>query len=291
MEKYIDIIISSYSGYFSYLKNEIIHPHLNNYFYWLIVISLVVFILEIIFPWRKNQAIFRKDFFLDTFYLFFNYFLFNLLAFIALSNLVETFLLDFLQIFGLSIDSLQLFNLKNLPNPLALILFFIILDFVQWLTHRMLHRFEFLWQFHKVHHSVKEMGFAAHMRFHWVETIIYKSALYFPIAILGGFTLENVILIHLITLAIGHFNHANIKVDYGFLKYIFNNPKMHIWHHAKVLPTKYGVNYGISLSVWDYIFKTNYIPSDGKDIELGFNGDEKFPKNFIQQEIYPLNKE
>jgi sterol desaturase/sphingolipid hydroxylase (fatty acid hydroxylase superfamily) len=30
---------------------------------------------------------------------------------------------------------------------------------------------------------------------------------------------------------------------------------MHIWHHSKKIPNKYGVNFGISLSLWDYIFK------------------------------------
>jgi sterol desaturase/sphingolipid hydroxylase (fatty acid hydroxylase superfamily) len=63
---------------------------------------------------------------------------------------------------------------------------------------------------------------------------------------------------------------------------------MHIWHHSKKMPNKYGVNFGISLSIWDYLFKTNYIPKDGRDIELGFEGEQTFPKDFIKQEIYPL---
>jgi sterol desaturase/sphingolipid hydroxylase (fatty acid hydroxylase superfamily) len=50
------------------------------------------------------------------------------------------------------------------------------------------------------------------------------------------------------------------------------------------------VNFGITLSIWDYLFKTDYIPFNGRDIELGFEGDEKFPKNFILQEAYPLGK-
>ena len=65
---------------------------------------------------------------------------------------------------------------------------------------------------------------------------------------------------------------------------------MHIWHHAKELPenSQYGVNFGLTLSIWDYLFKTNYIPYSGKDIELGFKGDEDFPEHFLSQEIYPL---
>ena len=65
---------------------------------------------------------------------------------------------------------------------------------------------------------------------------------------------------------------------------------MHIWHHAKKLPShvRFGVNYGLTLSIWDYMFKTNYVPHDGRDIELGFEDDEKFPKDFLTQELYPL---
>ena len=54
MEKYIDIIIKSYSSYWNYLKYELISlSHWDNYFYGLIAISLLVWILEIAFPWRK----------------------------------------------------------------------------------------------------------------------------------------------------------------------------------------------------------------------------------------------
>ena len=60
---------------------------------------------------------------------------------------------------------------------------FLLADFIQWLVHILLHRIPKLWEFHKVHHSVKEMGFAAHLRYHWMESIIYKTALYLPFTI------------------------------------------------------------------------------------------------------------
>jgi sterol desaturase/sphingolipid hydroxylase (fatty acid hydroxylase superfamily) len=290
MNKYQDIIINSYSDYFRYLKSEIISFHPENYFYGLIVISAVVFLLEIIFPWRKNQPIFRKDFWLDTFYMFFNFFLLNLIVFLALANVTEQLFKDILAKFNLELVSLQLFDINQLSKPIALLLFFLITDFIQWNTHRLLHRVPFLWNFHKTHHSVKEMGFAAHLRYHWMEPVVYKSILYIPLAIIGGFTVTDVFIVHFFAITIGHLNHANLGWDYGKLKYIFNNPKMHIWHHSKEMPNKYGTNYAISLSIWDYIFKTDYIPYDGKDIELGFEGDETFPKSFIQQEMYPLTK-
>ena len=288
MNKYQEIVINSYSGYFNYLKNELFSLHIENYFYGLIIISLAVFILEIVFPWRKNQPIFRKDFWLDVFYMFFNFFLLNLIVLIALSNVTEQLINDFLVIFNWKLSSIQLINLSRYPKIISLLIFFLVSDFIQWITHRMLHRVSFFWNFHKVHHSVKQMGFAAHLRYHWMEPVIYKSMLYIPLAIIGGFTIQDVFIIHFFTITVGHLNHANLGWDYGVLKYVFNNPKMHIWHHSKKMPNKYGMNFGITLSVWDYIFRTNYIPSDGRDNELGFEDDEKFPKDFIHQETYPL---
>ncbi|MBG6109721.1 sterol desaturase/sphingolipid hydroxylase (fatty acid hydroxylase superfamily) [Flavobacterium sp. CG_23.5] len=290
MDKYIEIIKNSYSGYFNYLIDEILYWKWDNYFYGLIAISLFVWLLEIIFPWRKQQAIFRKDFWLDLFYLFFNFFLLNLILLIALSNIVEQFSNNVLQVFGLELTTIQLFSISTLPKPLALFIFFIISDFIQWNVHRLLHTIPFLWKIHKTHHSVKEMGFAAHFRYNWMEPIVYRSILYIPIILIGGVNLEDVFIVHFMSIAIGHLNHANLGWDYGFLKYIFNNPKMHIWHHSKKIPTKYGVNFGISLSIWDYIFKTHYIPKDGRDIELGFEDENEFPNDFIKQEIYPLIK-
>lgn len=288
IEKYSDIIYNSYSGYWNYLKNELfLKGSWDNYFYGLIIISVVIFLLELAFPWRKNQPIIRKDFWLDTFYMFFNFFLLNLILFIALSNLAEQLFKDFLNFLGLTINSLQLIDIDAFPKIIGLLIFFVVTDFVQWNTHRLLHKSKFLWNFHKVHHSVKQMGFAAHLRYHWMEPVIYKSLLYIPVALIGGFDAQDVAIVHFFAIIIGHLNHANIGWDYGILKYIFNNPKMHIWHHAKHLPKQreLGVNFGITLSLWDYLFKTNYIPSNGKDIELGFENDDDFPHGFIDQEL------
>ena len=288
MERYLRVITESYTGYWNYLLNEILYPSWHNYFYWLIALSLVVWILEVVIPWRKEQAIFRQDFWMDGFYLFFNYFLFSLIAYNAISNVAVTAFNDFLSLF--EINNLVAIQIQTWPKWTQLLTLFVIADFIQWNVHRTLHRVPWMWEFHKVHHSVKEMGVAAHLRFHWMESIFYKTAQYIPLAMIG-FGLQDFFIVHIFTTAIGHFNHANLNISYGPLKYIFNNPKMHIWHHAKTLPDgSYGVNYGLTLSVWDYIFKTDYIPSNGQDIALGFDQDEQFPKTLGKQLIYPLFK-
>lgn len=46
--------------------------------------------------------------------------------------------------------------------------------------------------------------------------------------LLGGFELEQAYIVHFITITIGHLNHSNIKISWGALKYVFNNPIMHL---------------------------------------------------------------
>lgn len=337
--KYLEIIKNAYSGYANYLWSEITHPSLHNYFYWLILISLFFFALEICNPWRKEQSKFRKDFWLDVFYMFFNFFLFSLIIYNAASDVVVNFFNDGFRA-GFDID-LQASNpLKSLPMWAILCIGFLVRDFVQWLTHRLLHRVEFLWEFHKVHHSVEEMGFAAHLRYHWMETVVYRTIEYLPLALLG-IGLYDFFIIHIFTLAVGHYNHSNItvsgKITGGILglaigvliansffeisilqdasimnqlgviilcamigvfllgpimKYLFNSPEMHIWHHAFNLPEekRFGINFGLTLAVWDYLFGTAHIPHNGRDIKIGFPGVDEFPDTFIAQSLHGIKK-
>lgn len=263
------------------------NPSWTNYFYWLLGLSFLVFILEIILPWRKDQKIFRKDFWLDAFYILFNFFLFSLVGFNALSNVGVELFNDSLNYFG--IQNIVAVEVQDTPVWMQLFIMFVVADFIQWNIHRQLHKRKWLWEFHKVHHSVKEMGFAAQFRFHFMETVLYKSFQYVPLAMIG-FGIQEFFVVHMFTVLVGHINHANVGWSYGKLGFIFNNPKMHIWHHAKELPEEHlsGVNFGLSLSLWDHLFKTAYIPKDGQDIELGFEGDEDFPRTFSKQLILPF---
>jgi len=337
--KYLEIFINGYKGYASYLWNEIAHPSLHNYFYWLIFASLFFLILEWSKPWRADQPKFRKDFWLDAFYLFFNFFLFSLIIYNAASDVVVQLVNDLFQSL-LGID-LQSFNpMQTWPMWAILITGFIVRDFVQWWVHRLLHRVPRLWEFHKVHHSVEQMGFAAQLRYHWMENVVYRSIEYLPLAFLG-IGLYDFFVIHIFTFLIGHFNHSNITVS-GYvssgilgtlvgilvagnffdinlipeptvwttlitmivsittfslilgpvMRKVFNSPEMHIWHHAYHLPEHrhYGVNFGLSLAIWDYIFGTAYVPYDGRDIKLGFTGMESFPKDFVGQNMHGIKK-
>lgn len=327
-----DTFLKGYQNYAGYLWHEITHPSFHNYFYWLIGVSLFFLAVEWLRPWRRSQGRFRKDFWLDAFYMFFNFFLFSLVIYNAASDVIVNFFNNIIQ--NVTGFDLQASNpLRQWPVWGILIFGFIVRDFIQWWVHRLLHRSPRLWEFHKVHHSVEEMGFAAHLRFHWMETVVYRTIEYIPLALLG-IGLYDFFVIHIFALTIGHYNHSNLTVSgyvtggilgalvglvisqgyfdvqlFGTLttlqslgvvagcaamaslilgplmKYIFNSPEMHIWHHAYTFPKhhKYGMNFGLSLSVWDWLFGTAYVPHDGRDIKLGFPGVEKFPSSFATQ--------
>ncbi|PWL39612.1 sterol desaturase [Flagellimonas aquimarina] len=288
MQDYFEAFINGFLGTAQWTWKSVLFevPWYTNYFWGLILISLLVWGLEIIFPWRKDQSIFRKDFWLDGFYMFFNFFIFA----IVISGVYKMLEL-LLGTIGVTANSVAIIDFSNWPIWSQLLIFFIILDFVQWFTHVLLHKFPFLWRFHQVHHSVKEMGFAAHLRYHWMENIFYKPLKTFGVMILGGFEPEQAYIVHFAAIAIGHLNHANIKLTYGPLKYLLNNPVMHLYHHSYILPKgKFGVNFGISLSLWDYLFGTNYIPESSGKIELGYPGDQAFPKSFWGQLVYGFKK-
>lgn len=339
MAKYWDIFINGYKGYADYLWQDILNPSWNSYFYWLILASGFFFVLEVVIPWRKGQKVLRKDFWMDGFYMFFNFFLFSLVIYNAASDVI-------VNLFNDGIKAVSNFNLQE-SNPLnlmpywsVLLIGFFVRDFVQWWIHRLLHNSERLWEFHKVHHSVEEMGFAAHLRYHWMENIVYRTLEYIPLALLG-IGLYDFFVIHIFTLAWGHFNHSNISVSgritggivggligiilanslleitifegvstlvkwgvfFGsiavgslalgpVMRKLFNSPEMHIWHHSYDLPEEHprGMNFGLTLAIWDYIFGTAYVPHDGRDIRLGFPGVEEFPKDFASQNMHGFKK-
>lgn len=333
MEKYWSIFVNGYTGYAKYLWFEITNPSLKNYFYWLLMVSIFFFILEVVIPWRKKQPVFRRDFWLDVFYMFFNFFLFSLIVYNAASDVVVNLFNDGIKWLTGGFDLQKANPLQSWPMWAILLTGFLVRDFVQWWVHRLLHSTEWLWQFHQVHHSVQEMGFAAHLRYHWMENVVYRTLEYLPLALLG-IGLYDFFVIHIFTLAWGHFNHSNIsisgKVTGGilggllgvlvvnnladitivqdsptwvlavvfigsvamgvfmlgpYMRVLFNSPEMHIWHHSYELPQDrpHGINFGITLAIWDYLFKTAHVPHSGRDIKLGFPGVEEFPNNFIQQ--------
>jgi sterol desaturase/sphingolipid hydroxylase (fatty acid hydroxylase superfamily) len=313
------------------LFQDILHPSFHSFFWWTIALSIFFFALELIAPWRKQQATFRKDFWLDLFYVFFNFFIFSLVVWAAGQNVLTQLFDDFIGLFGL--DNVVATQVHKLPVWAYYLILFLVGDFVSWNVHRVLHRVGWMWEFHKVHHSVEQMGFAAHVRYHWMENLIYWAFRFLPFAILGA-DMSQIFAIHVFNVASGHFNHTNITLNprvtgsifgaliglglaylyadtwwmwlvwtgtgialFGlilgkYMRHILNSPEMHLWHHAWEIPSDrpYGMNFGITLAIWDYIFGTALVPKIDGDVKLGFDGLEKFPDGFIGQAGYGFGK-
>lgn len=261
-------------------------PIYLQYYFWLIGISLLVFLLERIRPWRREQKILREGIWQDLFWLVFNgHFLGLLLAMVTgdLVQLLNTALFNL----GLPVpESLAL--AAHFPVWLQFIIFFLVKDFVEWNIHRMLHRVPWLWEFHKLHHSIRDMDWIGNFRFHWGEVIVYKTLSYLPLTVLGvdgGVILA----IAVIGTLMQDLNHANLRLHWGPLRYVLNSPAMHIWHHDAEMHGKGGQNFGIVLSVWDWMFGTVYWPKDQEEPkELGFAEIRAYPKGLISRFAWPI---
>jgi sterol desaturase/sphingolipid hydroxylase (fatty acid hydroxylase superfamily) len=314
----------SYQDYAGYLWSDITHPNWHSFFWWTIGLSVFFFGLEVLRPWRKVQPILRKDFWLDLFYIAFNFFIFSLIGWFALQQVVLAGLSQLFAWVGYEQGLAK--AVASLPVWAYYPLLFVVADFISWNVHRLLHRVPWLWEFHKVHHSVEQMGFAAHVRYHWMENVVYWIFRFLPLTLLG-FDLVDIFWVHILNVAWGHFNHANITVSprwsgaiFGalaglgigvtltdswwqwglallggtvvgllllgpYMRYLFNSPEMHLWHHAYDVPAghRYGVNFGITLAIWDYVWRSAYVPRHDAEIRLGFQGIEGYPKSFWRQ--------
>jgi len=260
----------------------------TQYWFWLIVISAGVFLLERIFPWRKEQKVLRPQLLQDLFWLAFNGYLFGRFFGSVFTPIRHVLFSGFEIAAGVS-PSIN--ALGRMPFVAQVLLCLIVLDFTEWCVHNLLHRVNLLWSFHRVHHSIHTMDWIGNFRFHWMELILYNTVKFLPIALLIGDRWEVLLYVAIISTCIGHLNHSNLYISWGPLRYVFNSPRMHIWHHDKKPGNRAGYNFGIVFSVWDWLFKTAYMPLDRTPESLGFHRDEKVPYNLPMRFLAPfINK-
>lgn len=255
----------------------------------LAAISALVMALEHFFPWRKGQKQLRPRLGSDFLHLVFNAHFLGLL----LAGLADTWVLPYLDgaLAGRGwTDAVYRNSAAAWPLWAQIVVALVVLDFVQWCVHNLLHRVPFLWEFHKAHHSIVdgEMDWIVSFRFSWLEVLVYKTILYLPM-VYFGFAWEALMFHAIFGTLIGHLNHANLDLGHGPWRYVLNSPRMHIWHHDYDGDEKTTVNFGIIFSTWDWLFGTAKMP-DQPPKRLGFAGVEEFPPNFFAQEIWPLQR-
>ncbi len=253
----------------------------------LAVLSVGVALLEWRWPWRQDQPQMRRRLWSDLVHLVFNGHYLGVWVYAIYARWLHQPVTQAVEALGLS-GVLFANAAATWPTALQIVVALFVIDFLQWGVHNLLHRVPALWTFHKIHHSVVdgEMDWIVSFRFHWMEVVIYKSCLYIPLAFFG-FGPAAIMTHAILGTLIGHLNHANLNWDYGPLKVLLNNPRMHLWHHDRNLELGRTVNFGIIFSCWDYLFGTAQVP-DRPPKSIGFEGDHVVPQTFFGHAFWPF---
>lgn len=156
------------------------------------------------------------------------------------------------------------------PTWLETILILLILDLALYLWHVASHKIPFLWRFHRVHHSDLLLDFSSATRFHVGELAI-SAIIRLSLVLLLGIGLSQVLLFEFLVILCAQFNHSNMKLPKWFepiLRAFVVTPEMHHIHHSDI-PVETDSNYGTTISIWDYAFRTFRWRPDITNINIG----------------------
>jgi sterol desaturase/sphingolipid hydroxylase (fatty acid hydroxylase superfamily) len=242
--------------------------------------STVLFVvIEKLFPLYKNQAIFRPEWQTDLKHFAVNHFLVGLIL------LTVNFLLN--HAFGWLVVSDFQQTVRHIPFVWQLLLCILVADLAQYWTHRAYHEVPYLWRYHAVHHSAKTMDWLAGSRQHMLELIFTRVCVLAPLFVLG-FS-EAVMNTYIIIVGFqAVFNHANVHLPWGPLKYVIVTPDFHHWHHSQddeAIDRNYAAHYAFI----DYIFGTAVKVPKNKPFpeRYGVVGDY-MPDGFVNQQAFPF---
>jgi sterol desaturase/sphingolipid hydroxylase (fatty acid hydroxylase superfamily) len=174
---------------------------------------------------------------------------------------------------------------RDLPFPIALFLIVLVADLVQYWTHRAYHEVPLLWRLHAVHHSVKSMDWLAGSRQHILELILTRTLVLAPIFVFG-FS-KNVIDAYIVIVGFqAVFNHANVSVRLGPLRYLIVTPNFHHWHHSQDTEA-IDKNYAAHFAFLDHLFGTAVQSDREWPSRYGVVGDY-VPNGFWKQFKFPF---
>ncbi|MCU1441708.1 MAG: Sterol desaturase, partial [Rhodoglobus sp.] len=169
-----------------------------------------------------------------------------------------------------------------------LLLCILVADLMQYWTHRAYHEVPYLWKFHAVHHSTKTMDWLAGSRMHVLELVFTRVCVLGPLYVFGFE--KSVMDAYIIVVGFqAVFNHANVHLPWGPLKYLVVTPDFHHWHHSSD-EAAIDKNYAAHYSFLDHLFRT-VVKTDGKFPEnYGVQGDY-MPEGFVRQQLFPFKKQ
>jgi lathosterol oxidase len=245
-----------------------------------LLLMTVIFIpIELFFPKNKNQTKFHEEWRTDLVYFVISHLFIQFFGVITQKPAVL--------FFGwIGLDKVHLW-VQQLPFILGLLLAFFTTDLFQYWAHRIFHNHVYLWRFHSVHHSTQHMDWLAGSRTHFIDIFFTRAMTFIPLYVLGFPTaVFNAYIIFIAIHAV--LIHANTRINFGPLKYIFTTPQYHHWHHCED-PKYYGKNFASIFPVIDMMFGTYYLPGNTWPAGTGVH-EGSYPKGFIKQTMYPFTK-
>ncbi|MFY9658617.1 MAG: sterol desaturase family protein [Methylocystis sp.] len=140
-------------------------------------------------------------------------------------------------------------------GPLKWLASFVLFDFAVYLWHYLGHQNEFLWRFHKVHHSDKIFNVSTGLRFHVADQLM-EVGFKCVCTIVFGVPAKVVVICEVVRMFFVLFHHANVEFAWDkALSRVFITPSLHRTHHS-TRRSEHDSNYGIVLSIWDRVFGT-----------------------------------
>lgn len=239
--------------------------------------TLIFVFVEKLFALRKDQPVFRPEWQTD-----FHHFIVNhmVVGFVLLAtNLLVH------KLFGWAADDGVRGWVQGLNFWVALFLIVLVADLVQYAIHRAYHEVPLLWRLHAVHHSVKSMDWMAGSRQHILELIITRTLVLAPIYVLG-FSKEVIDAYIVIVGFQAVFNHANVSVRLGPLRYVIVTPNFHHWHHSQD-DEAIDKNYAAHFAFIDHLFGTAVQSRREWPARYGVVGDY-VPNGFWKQLLFPF---
>lgn len=182
--------------------------------------------------------------------------------FFTLTTILVNFSLAFLLL--LSASFAEKFNIgilnafESLPLWLYILVGILLLDLVgAYFAHWIQHKISWLWNFHFIHHSDKEVDTTTANRHHPGESFVRFVFTAIGIVIIGT-PLWLVFAYQSMSVVFSQFNHANLTLPRWLdsaISLIIVSPDMHKVHHHFEQPYTDN-NYGNIFSIWDRIFGT-----------------------------------
>ena len=150
-----------------------------------------------------------------------------------------------------------LLNYYELSPVMAVIVSVVVMDFIIYLQHVMVHAIPLLWRLHRVHHADPDYDVTTGARFHPLEIILSMLIKFATITVLGP-PVVAVVIFEVVLNATAMFNHSNIRLNLTidkWLRLLLVTPDMHRVHHS-VEDDEANSNFGFSLPWWDRLFGT-----------------------------------